>query len=87
MRNQSQPDSLLHPGKPGGGSKKIRKIEVLAKYNSSFHHKRVVNKELNSLSKQNYTNSIDRKKLSKTLLAYYSVHSDYDRENVPRSDD
>lgn len=85
MRNQNQPDSSFHLGKPGTCHKKFRKFEVLTKYNSSFHHKRVGNKELNSSSKQNYTNSIDKKNLSKTLLAYYSVHSDNDRENVLKS--
>ena len=61
--------------------KKIRKFEILNKYNSLFHQKISTKKEFDFLNRQNYISSVSLKELPKTLQAYYSV-SDTSRNHI-----
>ena len=75
MRNQNHQEVVSSKGRQVGHHKKVQKFEVLLKYKSLFHHKQLQTKDIMMANQKNFTTSINRKDLSKTLLAYYSVNS------------
>ena len=75
MRNQNHQELLPLRGRQFVHHRNVRKFEVLLKYRSLFHHKQHQENDVLVASQKNFTTSINRKDLSKTLLAYYSVNS------------
>lgn len=76
MRSQHHQElkySKSKPSEKNSQHKKSKTSQILHKYKSLFHQKRILKKEFNYLNRQNYISSIDLNELPKTLQAYYSV--------------
>lgn len=84
MRNPTHQESRAPKGRASEKTSphiKSRKFEVLNKYNSQFHRRNSVKKDIIPNNRQSQITSVSHKDLPRTLQAYYSVYQHMENDD------